>query len=102
MILNDDTPVRQTALLTAVALIVFIATPVEGSQPVQKVIIGCVINGALISNDGYYIRVWDQGKREELRLDRYNGMRVRIRGQLLPGDNYFIQDAPRVLGRCTK
>lgn len=103
MTLNHDIRVeRLSALLLVAGLFAFITNPVEGSQPVRKVIVGCVVNGALISSDGYHIRVRDAATREELRLDRYEGMRVRIRGQLLPGDNHFIQDAPRVLGRCTK
>jgi len=100
---NHDIRVeRQSVLLLVAGLFVIITNPVEGSQPVRKVIVGCVVNGALISNDGYHIRVRDSATRGEIRLDRYEGMRVRIRGQLLPGDNYFIEDAPRVLGRCTK
>lgn len=103
MISNHSVHVqRQSVLLLMAGLFVFSANPVEGSQPVQKVIVGCVVNGALISDDGYHIRVRDSATRKELRLDRYEGMRVRIRGQLLPGDNYFIEAAPRVLGRCTK
>jgi hypothetical protein len=66
-----------------------------GSRPVPKTITGCVTDGTLISSDGYEIRV------RELNLASYEGKRIQVRGNLLPGDNFFAEPGSvKVLGEC--
>jgi hypothetical protein len=67
---------------------------------VRKDIIGCVSGGALTSDDGYPIRVTDRRTQDAVDLRRYNGKKIRVRGNLLPGDMFFLDGSPRVLGSC--
>jgi hypothetical protein len=53
------------------------------SRPVPKTITGCVANGSLHSSDGYEIWV------RNLNLAPYEGKRIQLRGNLLPGDNFY-------------
>jgi hypothetical protein len=88
--------------LLAVILVLFTlssvtANPSLASRPVQKTINGCVINGELYSSDGYTIRV------RNLNLAPYEGKRIQVRGNLLPGDNFSADtDSLKVLGNCDK
>jgi hypothetical protein len=64
---------------------------------VPKTITGCVSNGSLHSSDGYEIRV------RNLDLAPYAGRRIQVRGNLLPGDNFYADtDSIKVLGKCGK
>lgn len=83
----------------ALAGVFLLAAVVGASEPVPRVIEGCVTQGALISRDGYRIRVRWAGNRP-MDLTRYEGMQVRFEGSLLPGDLYFVRAAPTVLGPC--
>jgi hypothetical protein len=71
----------------------------EASRPVRRTIVGCVLNGAFISHDGYHIRVWrSQHRRMDLSL--FEGKEIRFSGVLSPGDNYVVQSDPEVIGPC--
>lgn len=58
---------------------------------------GCVTNGSLHSSDGYEILV------RNLDLGPYEGKRIKLKGNLLPGDNFHADtDSIKVLGNCGK
>jgi hypothetical protein len=96
---------RKMAKLLAVVLAV-LAVQVSGgmvaeaSSPVRKAIVGCVTGGILTSDDGYSIRVMHAQDRTAVDLSPYEGKKIRAVGNLLPGDIYFIDGAPVVLGDC--
>lgn len=75
------------------------------SRPVERTVVGCVMNGNLYSiRQGgsadagpvaYLLRV------EGLDLDPYEGRTVRVRGMLSPGDRFRANPRTlRVMGRC--
>jgi hypothetical protein len=65
------------------------------SRPVPKTITGCVVNGSLHSSNGYEIRV------RNMDLVRYEGKRIKVSGNLLPGDNFHAdKDSLKLLGEC--
>jgi hypothetical protein len=94
---------RQPAIGTLFTLVVgagvmWVATAIA-SEPVAKVIIGCVVNGAYISSDGYRISPRYQDGRE-VDLRSFEGREVTIDGFLLPGDHFIVKKAPRDSGLC--
>jgi hypothetical protein len=67
------------------------------SRPVPKTITGCVINGILHSSDGYEMGV------RNLDLAPYEGKRIQVKGNLLPGDSFLAEtESLKVLGNCVK
>lgn len=91
---------RVLALLLASAVLAGAFVPAEASRPVRRTISGCVVDGTLVSDDGYRIRVTDSRTRRRVDLARFEGRRIRYTGSLLPGDVYFVQGRPAVLGPC--
>jgi hypothetical protein len=87
-------------LLVAASLIVRLQSA-EASRPVPRMIVGCVVNGAFISHDGYHIRVWHPQHRP-MDLSRFEGKEIRFSGSLNPGDNYIVKSDPEVTGPCRK
>lgn len=71
------------------------------SRPVPKTIQGCVVGGAFISSNGYRIRVRDTAH-APVDLTPYEDMEIRYFGHLLPGDIYYVREAPAVLGPCPR
>ena len=69
------------------------------SAPVRKTIIGCVSNGVFTSENGYIIKL-RQLSGAPLNLSRWQNQRLQVTGNLLPGDIFFIVDAPIGRGRC--
>ena len=78
---------------------VLAASAAMASQPVPRTIDGCIGDGAFTSRDGYEITVVARGG-APFDLRRYEGRRLRIRGDLLPGDNLILTAPPRDLGPC--
>ena len=70
------------------------------SAPVRKTFIGCVANGVYTNENGYVIRIRQSGSRELLDLSRWEKKMLRITGNLLPGDNFYLTAAPVVVGPC--
>lgn len=78
------------------------------SQPVKRVILGCVVNGNLYSVHKNYSRDPKAPKLvayllrvEGLDVTPYEGKRVRVRGLLLPGDRFKADPLSlRVMGPC--
>jgi hypothetical protein len=88
---------RSTALLAI--CIGALLQPALASAPVRKTIVGCVSNGAFTSEDGYVITLYQRSGRL-LDLSRWQNMRLRAAGALLPGDNFYVDGTPTVLGPC--
>ena len=73
--------------------------PVLASAPVPKTFVGCVANGVYTNDDGYVIRIHRSGG-VLLNLSQWEKKKVRITGNLLPGDNFYLTAAPVVVGPC--
>lgn len=94
---------RQSALVTSFALAVgagaMSVAPAIASRPVARVIVGCVVNGAYVSSDGYRISPrYKDGRAVDLRS--FEGRKVTIDGRLLPGDAFIVRKAPHGSGPC--
>ncbi len=74
--------------------------PALASAPVRKTIVGCVSNGVFTSADGYVIKIRRRPGHQPVNLSRWQNLRLRVTGNLLPGDNFYIEGKPVVLGRC--
>lgn len=81
------------------ACVVMQAGAVHASRPVPRTIEGCVTQGVFTSDDGYVIRVRQDGF-EAFDLAPFEGRRIRARGMLLPGDLFHLRGRPRDLGPC--
>jgi len=73
--------------------------PALASAPVPKTFIGCVSNGVYTNKDGYVIRIHQSGG-VLLDLSQWEKKMLRITGNLLPGDNFYLTAAPVVVGPC--
>jgi len=89
-----------TAALSMAIMYSIFAEMAYASQPVRRVMVGCVLNGTFINQNGYRIRVHNPQTRAAVDLSRYEGRRIRLSGNLLPGDLYYVDKAPTALGRC--
>ena len=73
--------------------------PASASAPVRKTIVGCVSNGVFTSEDGYVIKLRQRGG-GPIDASRWQNQRLQVTGNLLPGDNFYIEGKPVVLGPC--
>ncbi len=88
-------------LLGALAMAAAIAamTPALASLPVARTLVGCVVNGAFVTSDGYVIDPnHPDGRKVDLRS--FEGRRIRMGGALLPGDRFIVKQRPLDLGAC--
>ncbi len=69
------------------------------SAPVPRTFTGCVANGVYTNEDGYVIRIHRSGG-VLLNLSPWENKMLRISGNLLPGDNFYLTAAPVVVGPC--
>lgn len=78
------------------------AAPVAlASEPVPRVIEGCVNGGVFTSSDGYVIR--PQLRIGELvDLARFEGRAIILDGDLLPGDLMILKKPPQDKGPCAQ
>lgn len=97
--MNDGIVGRRTVALSAALILAGMAVA-EASEPVRRTIVGCVSGGRFVSTDGYVIRPTDAAGRRDLDLGRWDGRRLSMTGDLLPGDVLRLARPPRVLGRC--
>ncbi len=74
-------------------------TPAIASKPVPKTIVGCVHNGNFKSSDGYDIHPRNANG-EAIDLRPFEGHKVTITGDLLPGDAFIVKKPTRDSGRC--
>ncbi len=77
------------------------ATPTRGSEPVPRVIEGCVRDGIFTSGDGYVIRP-QRRIGEPIELSALEGRAVTLEGDLLPGDLMILKKLPQDKGPCVK
>jgi len=93
--------VKIAVAATAIAIMAGAATltPASASRPVPRTIVGCVVDGAFISSDGYHIRPRYKD-RSKVDLHALEGQRVILDGNLLPGDIMYLKTPPRALGPC--
>lgn len=87
------------AIVVGVASSVAALPPALASAPVPKTFVGCVSNGVYTNEDGYVIRVHRSGG-ALLNLSQWEKKMLRITGNLLPGDNFYLTAAPVVVGPC--
>ena len=73
--------------------------PAMASAPVPRTFTGCVSNGVYTNGDGYVIRIHQSGG-ALLNLSQWEKKMVRITGNLLPGDNFYLTATPVVVGPC--
>ncbi|MBI3705408.1 MAG: hypothetical protein HY244_16545 [Rhizobiales bacterium] len=73
--------------------------PALASTPVPRIFVGCVSNGVYTNEDGYVIRIHQSGG-ALLNLSQWEKKMLRISGNLLPGDNFYLTAAPVVVGPC--
>lgn len=71
----------------------------RASKPVPKTTTACVIDGLLISTDGFVLTPVTDGTRP-FNPSVYSGMEIEVDGQQLPGDAFFIESEVRVHGPC--
>lgn len=94
-------------LLILTAFVLTASSPSPASRPVPRTLTGCVINGALftvykshrksVKPTVYRIKVHD------FDLTPYEGSKIRLQGNLLPGDNFHPHPKTlKVLGACDK
>lgn len=73
--------------------------PALASAPVPKTFVGCVVNGVYTNENGYVIRIHQSGG-ALLDLSLWKKKLLRITGNLLPGDNFYLTATPVVVGPC--
>lgn len=75
------------------------SVPAVGSEAVPRTIVGCVVDGDFISSDGYHIHPrYADGR--EVDLLPFEGRKLTIAGDLLPGDLFIVKEPPRDSGPC--
>ena len=73
--------------------------PALASAPVPKSYTGCVSNGVFKNEAGYVISIRQPGG-GPMDLSQWENKMLRISGNLLPGDIFFLTAAPVVVGPC--
>lgn len=71
------------------------------SRPIRKTFDGCVIDGMLVSSDGYRYRLMADKTNAPFVPATYEGRHIKLSGLLYPGD-WFRPDGPKatVIGKC--
>jgi tetratricopeptide (TPR) repeat protein len=97
----------KTKFMTFCAIsLFFLLIPVQaiGSRPVDKIIVGCVIDGMLFdAGDSLPVKkVYLLTVDPALNLTRYEGKKIRVQGKLSPGDRFQpdLEKGIEVLGAC--
>lgn len=88
---------RYVALAVIATCCSCLAVPASATQPVSKIVLGCVQAGRL-SADGYVYRLTHNDNTEfrDIDLTGFEGKTVRVEGQLLPGD-VLVADTIKVI-----
>jgi hypothetical protein len=74
-------------------------SPALASAPVPRTYVGCVLNGVFKNEDGYVIRIRQSGG-ALMDLSQWEKKLLRITGNLLPSDNFYLSAAPVVIASC--
>ena len=80
------------------AALACLASAAAASGPVPKTYEGCVVRGAYVVGP-YVIQLFTRSG-QRLDVARYEGMRLWMRGNLLPSDRFYVEEGPRLLGPC--
>ena len=89
-------------IFLASMLAVAATLPARASGPVRKTVSGCVRGGIFTSDDGYEFKVRVSSTHAPMNLRPFEGQRVRMTGDLLPGDVFYPGRAPQPLGPCKR
>jgi len=73
--------------------------PASASLPMPKIYVGCVLDGAFRNADGYVIKIRTQSGKP-INLVPLQNKKLRITGNLLPGDVFFLTAPPVIVGPC--
>jgi len=85
----------------ALVLLALAAGPAAASQPVPRTITACVVGGAFTgSRYVYRVHVLAAGERRPVDLAPFEGMTLRIKGYLLPGDHLTLRSLEIVADTC--
>jgi len=100
---------KKSALLMLIlsAFMLTAPSPSPASRPVPRTLTGCVMNGVLytvhkshqkgVKPTVYRIKVHD------FDLTHYEGSKIRLKGNLLPGDNFYPNPKTlKVMGACDR
>jgi hypothetical protein len=71
----------------------------RASAPVRAALTACVMDGALITVDGFLIHAFGEQHRP-LDVSPYNGQKIELEGSIRPGDHFDATSLPKVLGSC--
>lgn len=95
-------PVRKSLAL-ALSALVLSAGAAAASEPVPRTIQACVIGGVFRGPQYVYrVHVIAGGEWRRVDLSAYEGMTLRIRGFLLPGDNFTLRALEVVAETCLR
>ena len=86
--------------LALIAVFALHASVADASAPVRKSYQGCVVDGDYVAGR-YVIRLFDRD-RNRIDVTRFEGQRLAVTGDLLPGDILFVLDGPTPLGPCAE
>jgi len=85
----------------ALALLAFVGVPAAASEPVPRTIEACVVGGVFTgSRYVYRVHVLAGGERRPVDLAAFEGMTLRIKGFLLPGDHFTLRSLEIVAETC--
>ena len=91
------------ALACAVCALAASAGAAMASEPVPRTIEACVIGGAFRGPQyTYRVHVIAGGEWRQVDLSAYEGMTLRMRGFLLPGDNFTLRALEIVAETCLR
>lgn len=88
-------------IASALALFALAAGPAAASEPVPRTIQACVVGGVFTgSRYVYRVHVLAGGERRAVDLAAFEGMTLRIKGFLLPGDHFTLRSLEIVADTC--
>ncbi len=89
------------ALAYALSAIALSTGPAVASEPVPRTIEACVIGGVFTdARYTYRVQVVGGGEWRRVDLSAFEGMTLRIRGYLLPGDSFTLRAMEIVADTC--
>lgn len=85
----------------ALVLLALVGAPAAASEPVPRTIQACVVGGVFTgSRYVYRVHVLAGGERRPVDLAAFEGMTLRIKGFLLPGDHFTLRSLEVVADTC--
>lgn len=85
-------------LSICIFILLLFAKNVEAGKPTPYEFQGCVLNGRMLSEEGYQFHPF-----RPFKAARYEGKKIRVNGLLTSGDYYRVdEETLQVLGNCGK